>query len=138
MIENTIIKAFLILAASVLGIWVLFYFLKKITGKYRNINNPIGLQVISKVTIHPKTHLFVVKAGSKFLLIGASDHSISTLADLTEEYNSAKSSDINKTLQQDTKQNKLMKAANTGASTISSDNPLSFRSFIRSNLKRDN
>jgi flagellar biogenesis protein FliO len=133
MFDNSILKAFfsLILLVGVLGL--LLFILKKFTIKTRkNRLNQLELNIISHLTLLPKVHLFVVKAASKTLLLGVSDKNINALSELSDEGNyhldttqkafNALSTDVSLSKQ--------------GLGKSKPDDSLSFRSFLRSTLKK--
>lgn len=81
--DATILKAFSLLALCVGGIGVLFYFLRKYSSKLTRNNNTTEMKVTGKLSLMPKSHLFIVKVGDRDLLLGVTDGSINTLAELT-------------------------------------------------------
>jgi flagellar biogenesis protein FliO len=85
MIDGAVVQTFgtLMVLSLLLGLGILF--LKKFTKKSKQKSNALDIQIISKISIQPKTSIIVVKAGMKTLLIGTTDHNISILADLTED-----------------------------------------------------
>ena len=92
MFADPMFKTFmsLVLCVGVLGGIMLF--LKKFSrrGKKSKNGGP-EMQVLSRVSLQPKSHLFIVKAGDKTLLIGATDHNISNIAELSDESKSINS-----------------------------------------------
>lgn len=80
--DATIFKAFSLLALCVGGIGVLFYFLRKYSSKLTRNNNTTEMKVTGKLSLMPKSHLFIVKVGDRDLLLGVTEGSINTLADL--------------------------------------------------------
>ena len=82
--DATIIKTFLTLSSVVALLAVILFVIKKYSKKNKENINTLDLKVISRTTLQPKTHVYIVKAGLKTLLLGVSDHNISTLADLSE------------------------------------------------------
>jgi flagellar biogenesis protein FliO len=60
-------------------------YLKKFAGRAKKskVGGP-DMQVLSRISLQPKAHLFVVKVGSKTLLLGATDHNINTLSELSD------------------------------------------------------
>ena len=73
----------LILVVAALG--VVLFIVKRYALKAKRMKpDGMGLEVVSRIALQPKTHIYIVKAGKKKLLIGANEHSINTLADLTE------------------------------------------------------
>jgi len=82
--DATILKAFSLLALCVGGIGVLFYFLRKYSSKLTRNNNTTEMKVTGKLSLMPKSHLFIVKVGDRDLLLGVTEGSINTLADLSQ------------------------------------------------------
>jgi flagellar biogenesis protein FliO len=83
--DATLLRAFFTLICCVAGLGALLFFVKKYVGRSKQKLQSLNLEIISRVSLQQKNHLYVVRAGTKTLLIGVSDHSVSTLADLTEE-----------------------------------------------------
>lgn len=82
--DATILKAFALLSLCVGGMGLLFYYLKKYGTKLRDNNSQVELKVLGKASLQPKSHIFIIQAEGRKLLIGVTDHSINTLSDLTE------------------------------------------------------
>ncbi|MDR0927910.1 MAG: flagellar biosynthetic protein FliO [Ignavibacteria bacterium] len=80
--DANILQSFgvLILAVGVIaGVMVL---IKKITAQRLEAKTTINLNVISKITLQPKNHLFVVKVAEKLLVLGVTDNNINILTEL--------------------------------------------------------
>ncbi len=132
MIDETIIRAFVILAVSVAVIAAMFFLLKKFQGKMPGRNNSINLKILSKVPLQARTSLYIVRAGNRVLLIGVSEKNIATLADLTSDAVKQK----NKT---SSGENPNEQSSNPSKpSTIEEENNVNFASFLRSSLKKYN
>ena len=82
--DDAILQAFLSLSACVAVIWAIFFVLKKYSRK-GGLAGGQNLQIISKITVQPKNHLFMIKAEDRTLLIGVSEKNINLIADLTKE-----------------------------------------------------
>lgn len=80
-----ILQAFLTLSIIVLALGGLLLLVKKFVKKSRENKVGLDIQIVSKIALSPKNNLFVIKVEDKTLLIGATDHNISTLKDLSEE-----------------------------------------------------
>lgn len=130
MFEDSILKAFTTLAICVAGLGALLFILKKVNKKSKLLSgNSVDLQVVSRISLQPKTSLFVVKAGQKTLLVGATEKSVSAIADLTEAP-LPNAFSAGKTLN-----NSAIKPKS--ANEISSvDSPLSFKSFLKATLQK--
>lgn len=125
--DSSIMNTFLTLTGAVLGLAIILFITKKAVNKSKSIGNHLELKVISKVQLHSKTFIYTVKAGTRTLLIGASDHAITTLADLSpqikQNQHPSPSSD-----------NQAAQAVPKNKSQI--EDALSFRSFIMSGMKK--
>ena len=134
MIDETLIKSFFILIACVAGIGGLFFFLKKISRKVRASSDTIGMEILSRLSLMPKNHLFIVKAGEKTLLLGVSEKNISILADLTDEETASLSSKTSiRKMNKAIAKNKIP----SGFENITSDlESLTFSSFLKSTFSK--
>ena len=135
MIDDNILKAFLTLILIVGGLAGLFFLLKKFNARAKGIDNNIGLHVVSKISLQSKTHLYIVKAGEKILLIGVSDHNIRTLADLTDQEEKLPG-EIKKAAGKGVKMSGVPKPIDN--SKTAEEASLSFKSFLRSSLRKSN
>lgn len=79
-----ILQAFLTLSLIVLALGGVLLLVKKFVKKTKSVKGSFGIQVVSKTALSPKNSLFVIKVEDKTLLIGATDHNITTLKDLSE------------------------------------------------------
>lgn len=129
MFEDSMIKAFLTLAGSVGIIALLFYILKKYAKKVKNTKNAVELEVLSRINLSPKSHLYVVKAGSKTLLLGATDSNVSILSDLNDK-NSSDDFDFSGADSEE-----LKRFAANAKPAGKSDDSLSFSAFLKSAFK---
>lgn len=132
MFDGNILRAFTTLGIIVSLFGVLLWIIKKYTGKTRKNSSGIEMEIISKITLQPKNQLFVVKAGSKTLLLGVSEKNISSLADLSESVPEKPNFD---TVLKQTQQNKIPAKSNVDNIT---ENDLSFRKFLMSTLSKSN
>lgn len=136
MFEESVIKAFVVMFAAVAILGGLLYLLKRFAAKNNLNKNVPGIKVLSKVPLQSKASLFVIKVGDKTLLVGVSDRSISTLADLSEETDSKSTAreELKKIKPSDLRKMQSSRPAPTGTDR----NPLSFKSFLKSSFKRYN
>ncbi len=132
MFDGNILRAFATLGLIVSLFGVLLWMIKKYTGKTRKNASGIEMEILSKISLQPKNQLFVVKAGTKTLLLGVSEKSITSLADLSE--NLPPKENFDNVLKQ-TQQNKLPIGNKVDAIT---ENDLSFRKFLMSTLSKSN
>ncbi len=83
--EQPILQAFFSMGIVVIALLAILYFLKKYAKNRKIKTGELDIKIISKTSILPKSHLFVIKAEDRTLLIGAGDAGISLIADLTEQ-----------------------------------------------------
>ena len=88
--EQPILQAFFSMGIVVIALLLILYFLKKYAKNRKIKSGELDIQIISKTSILPKSHLFVIKAEDRTLLIGAGDSGISLIADLTDETSTGK------------------------------------------------
>ena len=86
------LKLMLVLAGIIaLAYAALRYWLPKISGLQQSAKGPI--QVVARMPLEPRKNLYIIKAGSEYLLVGTAEnsvHMISALqADALEGYASA-------------------------------------------------
>lgn len=130
------IKAFFTLGIAVAVIAMVLYLVKRIVIKKNITTNGVELKVLSRISLQPKTHLFLVKADEKTLLIGATDHNVNLISDLTEDptFNDTISLEDNRTLRHD-----LAKQMQTEEKAILDlEQNLSFSAFLKSAFKKTN
>ena len=84
--DQNILQTFIVLIAAVGIIVVIMLLVKKISMKRLENRTNINLNVISKITLQPKNHLFVVKAANKLLVLGVTDSSINILTELEPDF----------------------------------------------------
>ncbi len=134
--DDTMIKAFFTLGIAVAVIALVLYFVKRLVIK-KNINSGgVELKVLSRISLQPKTHLYLVKADEKTLLIGATDHNINLISDLSEDptFHGAISLEDNKSLRKD-----LVKQMQTDEKAkMEIEQNLSFSAFLKSAFKKTN
>jgi flagellar biogenesis protein FliO len=143
MMDDSLLHSFLSLVGLVAVLGIALYLVKRYAKKAKKKANSIELELISKLPVQPKTNLFIIKAGPKTLLIGASDHNITTLADLTEDKQyKIPAATITKSQLADLQKTKISKAyqpvqAEKKEEIQPETNPLSFKNFLRSSLKKN-
>ena len=128
--DASILKAFATLVSVVAGLAGLLMLVKKYAKKGKKIVNQIDLHVISKISLQPKSHLYLVKAGENTLLLGVTDHNINTLADLTENNQKSVQLPINPS------KIRINHSQDTNL-TKDFENSLSFGSFIKSAFRKN-
>ena len=129
--DSSLINTFLAMMAMVAIFGGILLFVKKIVLKGKNSKNTSIVQVISKTVIQPKTSIYTIRAGSRTLLVGVTDHNITTLADLTEDSEQTSAGATSKSNFQNNLQNSAMKQKMQNPS-----NELSFASFLKNTFKR--
>ncbi len=136
MFEDPIVNAFVSLTALVALMGGLLLVVKKYAAKTRTKKNGgLGLEVISRIALQPKTHLYIVKAAGKILLIGANDHSVTALADLSKNIAAAKQKQKTEKKTSYGEIDKEKDLINKRLNNIEDKDSLSFKSFIASAFK---
>ena len=133
------LNAFLNLGFVVLVLGLALYFLKRMNKKKKNFKGQPDLQIVSKLSLQAKNHLYIVKADDKTLLIGATDHNITTLADLSDR--SIENINLmNKLNSQETLLLKNSKTKTLPKQKIEENpsNSLSFKTFLKSAFTKTN
>ncbi|MFA5512856.1 MAG: flagellar biosynthetic protein FliO [Candidatus Kapaibacterium sp.] len=80
--DSYIINAFGTLSIVVIALAGLLFLLKKTAGSKFAKNQIADMKVLSKLSLNPKNHLFIVQAEGKKLLLGVSESGIRTLSEL--------------------------------------------------------
>jgi len=127
--DSNIIQTFIVLLAAVGIIVVIMMLVKKIATKRLENRTTINLNVITKITLQPKTHLFVVRAANKLLVLGVTDNSINILTELEP--------DLEKTITDrptDATDIILNKVMNSDLKPPINNTDLSFKNFIKSSI----
>lgn len=132
--DGNVLQTFVVLISAVGIIAGIMLLVKKISMKRMENRATINLSVISKITLQPKNHLFVVKAANKILILGVTDNSINILTELDPQSDESGSSDkINLNNADDLLKNVVSSVSNTNIKELNND--LSFVNFIKSSLK---
>ncbi|MBN8573218.1 MAG: flagellar biosynthetic protein FliO [Candidatus Kapabacteria bacterium] len=128
MIDPTLLKAFITMAAAVGGLSLLLLLLKK-KARNRIVNADSSLQTLSiesRIAVAPKSQVVVINYGDKKYILGITEQSINLIADVTEklphprvENSPTFSSDYN------------------AHASDTSSNDVSFAAFLKSITKRD-
>ncbi len=84
--DTNILQSFGIMLLAVCILAMVLFILKKISKRQNDKNFGFDLNVISKISLQPKNHLFVVKAANKILVLGVSDNNISILTELEPNF----------------------------------------------------
>ncbi len=84
MIDDSILRAFLTLAFVVALTGGAAFSLKKFVFSRKKTDGESYIKPLAKISLQPKTHLFVVEADGKRLLVGSTEKSVNLVADLTD------------------------------------------------------
>lgn len=128
--DGSIIKAFLTLIGSVAVLGLLLYLVKKAGLKVKKNNGGYSLEILSKLTLQPKSHIFIIKAESKILMVGVSEKTINLISDLTESYDKKPKQLSIPKIEKNMTNSKNQK--------INDVDDLSFKAFLKSTLFRTN
>jgi flagellar biogenesis protein FliO len=128
--DANILQSFGILLAAVVVIGGIMMLIKRISQQRIQTKAAVTLNVLSKITLQPKNHLFVVKVSDKVLVLGVTDSSINILTELEPNFEQV----INTHSKEEVTDKVLKKVVNTPLSN-KSDIDLSFMNFIKSSLK---
>ncbi len=89
-IKDKITNMLFSLGVIVVAVITVTYALKKITRKrLEAVNANSSIKVLEKRTLAPKTHLYVIEAHNKTLLIGESPEGLVTLSELSPGFEEA-------------------------------------------------
>ena len=129
-------KAFFTLGIAVAVIALSLYLVKRLVIKKNVSNSGLELKILSRISLQPKTHLYIIKADEKTLLVGATDHNINLISDLTEDptFNETISIEENKALSHDFAKQML----SDEKKKMELEQNLSFTSFLISAFKKTN
>ena len=85
MFADPLLRTFMSLILCVACLGGIMIALKKYARRTRKSKvGVIDMQVLSRISLQAKSHLYIVKAGNKTLLLGATDHNITNLAELSD------------------------------------------------------
>jgi len=124
--DTPIISAFINLAIIVAILGVILLIIKKYGKKLNNNKDNKALNIISKSSLSPKNHLYIIEVENKKLLIGANDNSINLISELNEEQSYTKGKNSNGTKSQ----------SNNSINKNPAINDLSFKSFIKNSISK--
>lgn len=82
--DEVLLRAILTLA-SVVGVCVLALYVVRKYFVQPNKKSLVAMEVVGKLSLTPRNTLYVVKIGTKHLLVGMTPQSLNTLAELQEE-----------------------------------------------------
>ncbi|MCL2039294.1 MAG: flagellar biosynthetic protein FliO [Bacteroidetes bacterium] len=127
------IQTFVVLLAAVGIIVVIMLLIKKITMKRMENRATVNLNVITKITLQPKNHLFVVRAANKLLVLGVTDNSINILTELEPDFEKTITDKPNDPNVTDVILNKVINSK-LKPDPIINNADLSFKNFIKSSI----
>jgi flagellar biosynthetic protein FliO len=128
--DTNILQSFGVLILAVAVIAGIMFLIKKISTQRMESKTSVDLKVISKITLQPKNHLFVVKVADKTLVLGVTDNTINILTELDPTFEKVVNIKSNKIITDEI----ISKVANTSAGGNLNTN-LSFANFLKSSIK---
>ena len=131
--DSNMIQTFVVLLAAVGIIVVIMLLIKKITMKRMENRATVNLNVITKITLQPKNHLFVVRAANKLLVLGVTDNSINILTELEPDFEKTITDKPNDPNVTDVILNKVINSK-LKPDPIINNADLSFKNFIKSSI----
>lgn len=144
--DSAILKTFFTLAISVGVLGLVLFYLKKYTNKVKGVKDLKKMAIQGKISLSPKSHVFIINVDGKELLIGATEQNVSLLCDLNQESNVNLNSNSNKFAskeelfdtnnfeKQNLKNSKIQKLDQKENIEIAED--LTFKSFLKSSFKK--
>ncbi len=133
--DDTIVKAFGVLIASVGAIAGLFFLLKKVADKVKNPAGSNAMKVVSRLPLQNKTSLFIVEVSGKKILIGATDRNVNAIADLTD---SDKNIKVDEQLFGAQHETPVIQNTDKSVKPEIENKSLSFKEFLKTSFKRYN
>ncbi len=82
MIDENLLHAFLTLMLCVLGLGVILFLVKRYSAKIAPQKQMVDMKILGRLSLQ-KANIYTIQAGDKTLVIGTTDHSITTLADIS-------------------------------------------------------
>jgi len=128
--DANILQTFSVLILAVGVIAGIMYLLKKVNLKRLENRATINLNVISKISLQPKNHLFIVKVAEKLLVLGVSDNNINILTELDASFEKTVSTKSKQELTEE-----ILKEATKSNFDKTANTDLSFANFLKSSLK---
>jgi flagellar biogenesis protein FliO len=142
--DGNILNGFLTMGLIVLALGFILMMVKKYAKKSGKFSGGMNFNIVSKISLQPKTHIFVIEVAGRKLLIGTTEHNISALADLTDSGGESSFDDNLNTAFAGIKtqaQAAKLKIKNKTPQTIAlppeiNEDSLSFGSFLKSTFKK--
>ena len=85
MLDNPLLNAFVTLILTVGGLGLALFLVKRYSHKINKSSNEDKMRVSGKLSLSPKTHVYILEVEGRRLLVGSNDNSISTLAELNSK-----------------------------------------------------
>ncbi|MFN8361387.1 MAG: flagellar biosynthetic protein FliO [Candidatus Kapaibacterium sp.] len=92
MIDENLLHAFLTLMLCVLGLGVVLFLVKRYSAKISPQKQTVDMKVLGRLSLQKAT-VYTIQAGDRILVVGTTDHSITTLADITPDAAASKQID---------------------------------------------
>jgi|YNPMSStandDraft_1061717.scaffolds.fasta_scaffold00051_24 flagellar biosynthetic protein FliO len=83
--DGAVLKSFAILIVSVGIVFFVLTLIKKYSNRFINQPNKVPLKILAKLPLNQKSFICIVEAEGKTLLLGVTEKSINTLAQLNDE-----------------------------------------------------
>ena len=136
MFQDPIVNTFFSLALIVAVLVIALLLVKKFAIKAKKIKSGnLGLEVISKISLQPKNNLYIIRVGNRKLLIGANEHHISAIADLSTANRKQSATKQNGFVQNDIDVKKEFEKKVASDLQKSADK-LSFKAFLNSAFRK--
>ncbi len=82
--ESALLKSFLSLVLLVAVLGIILLLIKRIAKKTKQKKQNSELSILSRMSLSPKAHLYIVQAENKKLLLGVTDHHVSLVHDYSK------------------------------------------------------
>ncbi len=126
--DGSLLKSFAVLIAAVGIVFAVLVLLKRFSKRFTSQNNAVQMKILSKMALNAKSHLYIVEADGKTLLLGVTEKNISILSELSD---SQRVSSFNISRQRQVKQKT---GESEEAISPQSKKNLSFASFLKSSI----
>ncbi|OGU38092.1 MAG: flagellar biosynthetic protein FliO [Ignavibacteria bacterium GWB2_35_12] len=82
--ESALLKSFLSLVLLVAVLGIILLLIKRIVRKTKQKKQNSELSILTRMSLSPKAHLYIVQAENKKLLLGVTDHHVSLVHDYSK------------------------------------------------------
>ena len=133
MFENALLRSFfsLIILVAVLGF--ILYLVKRIARKSARKANSNGIAIISRTSLLPKAHVYIIEAGSQKLLLGVTEQNVNFLYDMTNQTAANTSTQVKLNTED---ASALAKELLKKKQPTQQDESLSFSNFLKNTFKK--